>query len=53
MNVKLYLFFKIDCESMAAGVILGVRFGHQGQLIELESTLFVRAQVFNMSNSKI
>lgn len=51
MNVRFNLFFKIACASMGAGVILGARFGHQGQLSEEGSVLFSKAQVYNMSNS--
>jgi hypothetical protein len=50
MNLRFNWLFKLACASMAAGVTLGARFGHQGQLNEEGAALFTKAQMYNISN---
>jgi hypothetical protein len=50
MSVRHTWLFKIACASMAAGVTLGARYGHQGQLNEEGAALFSKAQLYNISN---
>ena len=50
MSVRFNWFFKIACASMFAGVTLGARFGHQGQLTEEGAQMFAKAQLYNTTN---
>ncbi len=51
MSLRFNWFFKFACASMFAGVTLGARFGHQGQLSEEGALIFPKAQLYNVTNS--
>ena len=50
MNIRFSLLFKCACASMFAGVSLGARYGHVGQLDEDSAALFHKAQLYNTTN---
>ena len=50
MNVRFSMLFKFACASMFAGVALGAKYGHVGQLDEDSATLFHKAQLYNTTN---
>ena len=52
MKLRFNIFYKLACVSMFAGVALGARYGHVGQLDEDGAALFNKAQLYNISNSK-
>jgi hypothetical protein len=51
MSIRFNWLFKLGCASMLAGVALGGRFGHQGQLTEEGAVLFNKATIYNVTNS--
>ena len=51
MNIRFNWLFKFACASMLAGTTLGAKYGHAGQLSEEGAPLFVKAQIYNISNS--
>lgn len=53
MNIRFNWLFKAACVSMLAGITLGAKYGHAGQLSEEGAPLFVKAQLYNISNSNI
>ncbi len=52
MNIRFNLLFKVAAASMLAGVTLGARYGHVGQLTEEGAALFHKAQLYNATNGK-
>ena len=50
MNIRFSYLFKFACASMFAGVSLGARYGHVGQLDEDGTALFHKAQLYNTTN---
>lgn len=50
MNIRFNWLFKLASLSMASGLALGARFGHEGQLDEDSAKLFGKAQYYNISN---
>lgn len=53
MNTRFNILFKLACASMFAGVSMGARFGHEGQLDEDGVKLFNKAQLYNTTNGTI
>jgi hypothetical protein len=53
MNTRFNILFKLACASMFAGVSMGARFGHEGQLDEDGVKLFHKAQLYNTTNGMI
>ena len=51
MNIRFNWLFKFACASMLAGTTIGAKYGHAGQLSEEGAPLFVKAQIYNISNS--
>ena len=50
MNIRYNILFKIAAASMFAGVTLGARYGHVGQLNEEGAAMFQKAQLYNATN---
>jgi|JI10StandDraft_1071094.scaffolds.fasta_scaffold2490655_1 hypothetical protein len=50
MGTRFNIFFKLASASMLAGVSLGARYGHVGQLDEDGVALFNKGQLYNATN---
>lgn len=53
MSIRFNWLFKLGCGGMLAGVALGARFGHQGQLTEEGTVMFNKATIYNITNSTL
>ncbi len=50
MTLSSPILFRIGCACMVSVMLMGARFGHSGQLSENGSTMFMKAQLYNISN---
>lgn len=50
MTIASPLLFKVGCATMLSVLGLGAAFGHAGRLSEIGSPMFMKGQLYNVTN---
>jgi len=53
MTITSPILFKLGCVGMLSVMGLGAAFGHAGRLSETGSTMFMKGQLYNVTNGII
>jgi hypothetical protein len=52
MTITSPLLFKLGCAGMLSVMALGAKYGHAGRLAEPGAAMFMKAQLYNVTNGK-